>query len=192
MYPAMFTQSGLPYSFSALEPYIDTATMEIHYGKHHAGYVKNLNEILPDKNEVELEKILRNLDTLPEDIRSKVRNNGGGHFNHSFFWKIMSPQKSQPNQNVLSAINTTFGSLDGFKEKFVGAAMGRFGSGWAWLVKSGQNLEIVDTPNQDLPGGTPLLCVDVWEHAYYLKYQNRRLEYLQAWWNVINWSGISI
>lgn len=181
----MFTLPELPFATNALEPFIDTQTMEIHHGKHHAAYVKNLNEVLPDVSDSDLLKTLRNLSDLPELIRNKVRNNGGGHYNHSLFWQMLAPATGQlPEGKLLEAINSTFGNLDGFKEKFAAAALSRFGSGWVWLTK---DLKIVDSPNQDLPEGTPILGLDVWEHAYYLKYQNRRADYVTAWWNVINW-----
>lgn len=178
----MFTLPNLPFAYDALEPYIDTQTMQIHHDKHHATYVKNLNEALPDKTEVDLEQILRTTDD------PKIKNNGGGHFNHSLFWTLLSPNPTNPEGKLLEAINSTFGDLSTFKEKFSQIALGRFGSGWAWLIAdSKQQLAIVDTPNQDLPVGTPLLGLDVWEHAYYLKYQNKRADYITAWWNVVNW-----
>lgn len=181
----MFTLPELPYSKDALEPYIDAATMEIHHGKHHATYVKNLNDALPDKEEKDLEEVLRTT-TDP-----KVRNNGGGHYNHSFFWQMMAPGGSPLDGKLLEALNSTFGNLDGFKEKFTAAALGRFGSGWVWLTP---DLKIIDTPNQDssiMNGQGVILGLDVWEHAYYLKYQNRRKDYVDAWWNVVNWKFVS-
>ncbi len=194
-----FTLPDLPYPFDALEPYIDKATMEIHHGKHHAAYVANVNKALesaPALAGKSLEELLAgNLAAVPENIRTAVRNNGGGHLNHSMFWKIMGPKAGgQPSGKLAEAINSTFGGFDQFKEKFSAAAMGRFGSGWAWLVKdqSGK-LDIYSTANQDNPlieGRLPVLGVDVWEHAYYLKYQNRRAEYLAAWWNVVNWKEV--
>ena len=181
----MFTLPDLPYPTNALEPFIDTQTMEIHHGKHHAAYVKNLNDALPDKSEPDLLSILRNTSDL------KVRNNGGGHYNHSLFWKIMAPPTGQaPEGKLLELFTSTFGDLSTFKEKFGGVALGRFGSGWAWLTVKGGQLTLEDTPNQDLPSGTPVLGLDVWEHAYYLKYQNRRADYIAAWWNVVNWNQI--
>lgn len=185
----MFTLPDLPYPANALEPYIDAQTMEIHHGKHHAAYVKNLNDVLPDKTEAELEQILRTTDN------PKVRNNGGGHYNHSLFWQLMAPPtgSGSPTGKLLQAIDSAFGSLEGFKEKFAAAALGRFGSGWAWLVVRDKRLEIRDTPNQDSPvmeGLIPILGLDVWEHAYYLKYQNRRAEYIEAFWNIINWKFV--
>lgn len=179
----MFTLPDLLYATNALEPFIDTQTMEIHHGKHHAAYVKNLSEALPDKSEADLEEILK----TSKD--PKVRNNGGGHYNHTFFWQMLCPSTSSglPEGKLLEALNLTFGNLDGFKEKFSAAALGRFGSGWVWLTK---DLKIIDTPNQDNPimeGKPVILGLDVWEHAYYLKYQNRRADYVTAWWNVVNW-----
>jgi Fe-Mn family superoxide dismutase len=194
-----FTLPDLPYPFDALEPYIDKATMEVHHGKHHAAYVANVNKALesaPALAGKTLEELLAgNLAAVPENIRTAVRNNGGGHLNHSMFWKIMGPKTGgQPSGKLAEAINGTFGGYDQFKEKLSAAAMGRFGSGWAWLVKdpSGK-LDIYSTANQDNPlieGRIPVLGVDVWEHAYYLKYQNRRAEYLAAWWNVVNWKEV--
>jgi Fe-Mn family superoxide dismutase len=182
-----------------LEPHIDKATMEIHHGKHHSTYVANLNKALEPAPELAgktIEELLANgLAAVPENIRTAVRNHGGGHFNHSVFWATMGPNGGgQPTGKLAEAITSTFGSFDQFKEKFSAAAMGRFGSGWAWLVKnSAGGLEIVSTANQDTPlseGKTPLLTIDVWEHAYYLKYQNRRADFVAAWWNVINWKEV--
>lgn len=193
----------LPYAHDALEPYIDARTMEIHHGKHHAGYVNKLNAALekhPELKDQRLDDLLKRLSSVPEDIRTAVRNNGGGHWNHAFFWPVMGPNGSgQPSGELANAINQTFGSFDQFKEQFVNAGVGRFGSGWAWLVvKDGGNLEIGSTPNQDNPlmdisefKGQPILGVDVWEHAYYLKYQNRRAEYLDAFFSVINWDAVA-
>ena len=193
-----FTVPPLPYAFDALEPYIDKQTMEIHHDKHHGAYVTNLNKALesaPDLQNKTVEELLaNNCAIVPENIRTAVRNNGGGHINHSMFWQIMAPKAGgNPSGNVAQAINSTFGSFDQFKEKMNAAGVGRFGSGWAWLVKSGGKVEIISTANQDSPlmeGKFPVLGVDVWEHAYYLKYQNRRPEYLAAWWNVVNWPEI--
>jgi len=194
-----FTLDPLPYAHDALEPYIDKATVELHHGKHHATYVANLNKALESAPELasrSLEQLLaNNLVAVPESIRTAVRNNGGGHFNHALFWQIMAPKGGgQPGGKLAEAIAGTFGSFDNFKEKFTAAAMGRFGSGWAWLVKNGAGkLEVYSTANQDSPvseGKTPLAALDVWEHAYYLKYQNRRAEYVSAWWNVVNWAEI--
>jgi superoxide dismutase, Fe-Mn family len=193
-----FTLPPLPYAHDALEPHIDKMTMEIHHGKHHNAYVTNLNKALesaPDLQNKSLEELLaNNCAIVPENIRTAVRNNGGGHINHSMFWEIMKPNGGgPPTGNVASAINSTFGSFDTFKEKLNAAGVGRFGSGWAWLVKSAGKVEIISTANQDSPvmeGNTAVLGVDVWEHAYYLKYQNRRPDYLAAWWNVVNWAEI--
>lgn len=194
-----FSLPPLPYPTDALEPHIDKLTMEIHYGKHHATYVNNLNKALesaPELANQSLEELLaNNCAIVPEKIRTAVRNNGGGHANHSLFWELMGPKAGgQPSGKLAEAINQTFGSFEKFKEKFSEAAVGRFGSGWAWLVKtpSGQ-LEVSSTPNQDSPlmeGKVPVLGLDVWEHAYYLKYQNRRADYVQAWWNVVNWAAV--
>src|SRR5438034_1152662 len=188
----------LPYPKDALEPFIDAQTMEIHHGKHHAAYVTNVNKAIAGKPDLEkktVEQLISNLDALPTDIRTAVRNNGGGHANHSMFWKLMAKGRSAPGGKLAEEISSTFGSLDAFKDKFEAAGMGRFGSGWAWLIanKSGK-LEVVSTANQDNPlmeGNKPLLGCDVWEHAYYLKYQNRRADYLKAWWNVVNWTEVA-
>jgi Fe-Mn family superoxide dismutase len=193
-----FTVPPLPYAFDALEPYIDKQTMEIHHDKHHGTYVTNLNKALesaPDLQNKTVEELLaNNCAIVPENIRTAVRNNGGGHINHSMFWQIMASKAGgTPSGNVAQAINSTFGGFDQFKEKLNAAGAGRFGSGWAWLVKSGGKVEIISTANQDSPvmeGKFPVMGVDVWEHAYYLKYQNRRPEYLAAWWNVVNWPEI--
>jgi len=192
-----FTLPALPYALDALEPYIDKATMEVHHGKHHAAYVANLNKALetaPDLAGKSLEALLADgLSAVPESIRTAVRNNGGGHYNHSLFWRAMAPNAGGPPVGKLGqAIQSAFGGFDTFKEKFTAAAMGRFGSGWAWLVKlPGGALDICSTANQDTPiseGKSPLLVLDVWEHAYYLNYQNRRADYVAAWWNVVNWN----
>ncbi len=193
-----FTLPALPYAPEALEPHIDKMTMEIHHGKHHAAYVTNLNKALesaPDLQNKSLEELLaNNCAIVPESIRTAVRNNGGGHYNHSMFWKIMGPGKGgAPVGNVAQAIQGAFGSFDAFKEKLNAAGLGRFGSGWAWLIKTGGGVEVISTANQDAPimeGKFPVMGVDVWEHAYYLKYQNRRGDYLSAWWNVVNWEEI--
>jgi superoxide dismutase, Fe-Mn family len=193
-----FSLPDLPYAPDALEPSIDKMTMEIHHGKHHGTYVTNLNKALesaPDLANKSIEELIaNNLSAIPENIRTAVRNNGGGHINHTMFWQIMAPNAGgPPSGKVAEAINSAFGGLDTFKEKFAAAAMGRFGSGWAWLVKKGGSLEIVSTANQDNPlmeGSFPVMGIDVWEHAYYLKYQNRRVEYVNAWWNVVNWKAI--
>jgi len=193
-----FTVPPLPYASDALEPSIDRMTMEIHHDKHHGAYVTNLNKALesaPDLANKTIEELLaNNCAIVPENIRTAVRNNGGGHINHSMFWKIMAPKAGgPPSGNLAQAIISTFGSFDSFKEKFNQAATTRFGSGWAWLVKAGGKLEIYSTANQDSPvmeGKFPVMGLDVWEHAYYLKYQNRRPEYIGAWWNVVNWAEI--
>ena len=194
----------LPYPKDALEPHIDAQTMEIHHGKHHAAYVTNVNKALAGKADLEkksVEDLIRNLDAVPADIKGAVRNNGGGHANHSFFWKLMGPKAGgAPSGKLADEIKSTFTSFDAFKEKFEAAGLGRFGSGWAWLVVNNGKLEIVSTANQDNPimgkaisgvEGKPILGCDVWEHAYYLKYQNRRADYLKAFWNVINWTEVS-
>jgi Fe-Mn family superoxide dismutase len=187
----------LPYAFNALEPHIDARTMEIHHDRHHAGYVNKLNNALEGHAELagkSLEDLLGNLGAVPEGIRTAVRNNGGGHANHSLFWTVMSPNGGgAPSGDLADAINSAFGSFDQLKEKFSAAAAGRFGSGWAWLVAGSGGLEITSTPNQDTPlmeGKTPILGLDVWEHAYYLKYQNKRPDYIAAWWNVVDWAAV--
>jgi Fe-Mn family superoxide dismutase len=189
---------ALPYDPGALEPHIDAQTMQIHHGKHHQAYVTNLNAALdkhPELHDTSLDDLMRTVNTVPEDIRTAVRNNGGGHWNHSLFWKLMGPGAGgAPTGAVAEKINTSFGSFDKFKEQFQAAGMGRFGSGWAWLIDNGGKLEIASTPNQDNPlmdGKKAILGVDVWEHAYYLKYQNRRADYLGAWWNVVNWDEVN-
>ena len=189
----------LPYPFDALEPNIDAQTMEIHHDRHHAAYGNNLNKALeshPELGNQSVEDLIRNINQVPEDIRTAVRNNGGGHANHSFFWKIMGPNGGgEPTGAVGQAINSTFGSFQAFKDKFNAAGAGRFGSGWAWLVADqGGNLSVISTANQDSPlmdGQTPILGCDVWEHAYYLKYQNKRPDYLAAWWNTVNWDEVN-
>ncbi len=193
-----FTLPPLPYAFDALEPYVDKLTMEIHHDKHHGAYVTNLNKALesvPALQGKSIEELLaNNCAIVPENIRTAVRNNGGGHINHTMFWQIMAPRAGgQPGGTLAEAIKSTFGSFDQFKEKFNNAALTRFGSGWAWLVKTGGKLEIVSTANQDSPvmeGKYPVMGLDVWEHAYYLKYQNRRPEYVSNWWNAVNWPEI--
>jgi Fe-Mn family superoxide dismutase len=188
----------LPYAYDALEPHIDARTMEIHHTKHHQAYITNVNNALKDHPELSrksVEDLIRNLNEVPENIRTVVRNNGGGHANHSFFWQIMGPNAGGEPKGLLAGdINSAFGSFDQFKEKFAAAAAGRFGSGWAWLIRNREGkLEIMSTPNQDNPlmdGNTPLLGLDVWEHAYYLHYQNRRPDYVKAWWNVVNWEAV--
>jgi Fe-Mn family superoxide dismutase len=194
-----FSVPDLPYSYEALEPYIDSQTMHLHHDKHHLAYVTNLNKALesaPDLQSKTIEELLaNNCAAVPENIRTAVRNNGGGHINHSMFWEIIGPNAGgAPSGDLGSAINSTFGSFDTFKEKFNAAATTRFGSGWAWLVKSGKGLEVISTANQDSPvmeGHMPVMGLDVWEHAYYLKYQNRRPEYIAAWWNVVNWTEVA-
>jgi Fe-Mn family superoxide dismutase len=193
----------LPYAKNALEPHIDTQTMEIHHDKHHAAYVTNVNKAIAGKADLEklaVEALIGNLEAVPADVRGVVRNNGGGHANHSFFWKIMAPNAGgAPAGNLADDLKATFGSFEAFKEKFEAAGVGRFGSGWAWLVVNQGKLEIVSTGNQDSPlmgkavagvEGKPILGCDVWEHAYYLKYQNRRADYLKAFWNVVNWAEV--
>jgi Fe-Mn family superoxide dismutase len=190
-----FTVPPLPYAFDALEPHIDKMTMEIHHDKHHAAYVTNLNKALesaPDLAGKSVEELLaNNCAIVPESIRTAVRNNGGGHSNHSLFWTIIGPDAGgEPVGNLAEAIKSSFGSFAAFKEKFNAAATTRFGSGWAWLLRSGSGVEVISTANQDSPimeGKYPVIGLDVWEHAYYLKYQNRRPEYIGAWWNVVNW-----
>ncbi len=189
---------ALPYDHAALEPHIDATTMQIHHGKHHQAYVTNLNAALdkhPELHNKSLDDLVKHLGSVPEDIRTAVRNNGGGHWNHAMFWQLMAPNAGgAPTGDVASGIAAAFGSFDAFKEKFQAAGMGRFGSGWAWLVDNGGTFEIVSTPNQDNPlmeGKKAILGVDVWEHAYYLKYQNRRADYLGAFWNVVNWTEVA-
>ena len=195
--------SPLPYGYNALEPFMDARTVEIHHDKHHATYVANLNNATKDKPEVagkSLDELLRNLGAVPEAYRTPIRNNGGGVWNHDFFWKVMGPNAGgKPSGALAAAIDAAFGSFEAFQEKFQTAGATRFGSGWAWLiVKADQSLAIISTPNQDSPimtgvaevTGTPILVVDVWEHAYYLLYQNRRPDYLKAWWNVVNWAMV--
>jgi Fe-Mn family superoxide dismutase len=193
----MFEVPPLPYAFDALEPHIDAQTMQIHHDKHHAAYVAKLNGAVeghPDLQQKPVEELLRDLNSLPESIRTAVRNNGGGHANHSLFWTVMGPGGGgAPTGKVAEAIQRDLGSFDSFKEKLTNAAVNQFGSGWGWLVVSGGKLEVLGRPNQDSPlmeGKVPLVGVDVWEHAYYLKYQNRRPDYLAAWWNTVNWSAV--
>ena len=192
-----FTLPPLEYGFDALEPHIDAKTMEIHHGKHHNTYVTKLNEAVEGTElaNKDINDLIADLDSVPEAKRTAVRNNGGGHANHSFFWKLLTPGgSSEPTGALAEAINSKFGSFDKFKEEFEAAGAGRFGSGWAWLVTDGNNVEIMSTPNQDSPvmeGKTPVVGVDVWEHAYYLNYQNRRPDYLKAFWNVVNWDVAS-
>jgi Fe-Mn family superoxide dismutase len=193
-----FTLPDLPYSFGALEPYIDARTMEVHHDKHHGGYVSKLNSALeraPALQSKSIEEILRSLEKVPAEIRVTVRNNGGGHYNHSLFWKLLAPGAGgSPSGALATTLDKTFGGFGSFKDRFSEAAAGIFGSGWAWLVSDGRKLSIVTTPNQDNPimqGLIPILGLDVWEHAYYLKYQNRRPEYIAAFWNVVNWKQVA-
>ncbi|MRH43111.1 superoxide dismutase [Aquibacillus halophilus] len=195
---AKFELPELPYAYDALEPYIDKETMNIHHTKHHNTYVTKLNGALEGHADLEgksLEDLLSDLNSLPESIRTAVRNNGGGHANHSLFWSILSPNGGgEPSGELGSKIEEKFGSYDKFKEEFANAATGRFGSGWAWLIVDNGQLEITSTPNQDTPvmeGKKPILGLDVWEHAYYLKYQNKRPDYISAFWNVVNWDEVS-
>ena len=195
---------ALPYAKDALEPHIDALTMEIHHGKHHAAYVANLNKAIAGNIALEtkpLEALVSDLNSVPDTVRTAVRNNGGGHWNHSLFWRLMAPKAGgAPTGQLADDLKTAFGSFDAFKEKYEAAGVGRFGSGWAWLVVNQGKLAIVSTANQDNPlmgkavagcEGKPVLAVDVWEHAYYLKYQNRRADYLKAFWNVVNWAEVS-
>ena len=193
-----FELPKLPYAEDALEPYIDAQTMNIHRTKHHQAYITNLNAALekhPELASKSLEDLLSDLNSVPEDIRMAVRNHGGGTWNHNMFWEIMAPKAAiAPSGNLLKALEATFGSFDAFKSEFEKAAIGRFGSGWAWLVRKGDGLAVVSTANQDNPfsdGLTPIMGLDVWEHAYYLKYQNRRPEYVANWWNVVNWVAVA-
>jgi Fe-Mn family superoxide dismutase len=194
-----FTLPPLPYAFDALEPHIDTQTMQIHHDKHHAAYVANLNKAtLPlDKalSNDSVAGLLKDLNSIPESVRTAVRNNGGGHYNHSLFWQMMKKNGGgEPTGDLAKAIDTAFGNFAAFKDGFSKAGLGQFGSGWAWLVLDGKQLKIEPTPNQDTPlstGHTPLLGLDIWEHAYYLKYQNKRADYITAWWNVVNWDFVA-
>jgi Fe-Mn family superoxide dismutase len=188
----------LPYAYNALEPHIDEQTMRIHHDKHHAAYVSNLNAALekaPELKQKSVEDLVRGINSVPEEIRTAVRNNGGGHVNHTMFWEIMGPgQGGAPTGKVGDAITSSFGSFDAFKEQFAKAGVGRFGSGWAWLIDAGGKLAIESSANQDSPlmeGKKAILGLDVWEHAYYLKYQNRRPDYITAWWNVVNWDEVN-
>jgi superoxide dismutase, Fe-Mn family len=192
-----FEVPPLPYDYGALEPHIDEQTMRVHHDKHHQAYVDNANKALEgtDWADRPVEEVLRSLDSLPDDIRAAVRNNAGGHANHSFFWEIMSPAGGgEPDGELARAIGSAFGSVDALKEQVNDAGVKRFGSGWTWLVVDDGSLSVTSTPNQDTPvseGMTPILGIDVWEHAYYLKYQNRRPDYLAAWWNVVNWPEVA-
>jgi len=192
-----FSVPDLPYPYDALEPHIDEATMRVHHDKHHQAYVDKANDALAGTEwaDRDVEDVLRNLSSLPGDKQTPARNNAGGHFNHSLFWQMLSPDGGgAPSGELASAIDEAFGSLDSFKDEFKKAGLGRFGSGWAWLVKDSSGLAVVSTPNQDSPvtdGSVPLLGCDVWEHAYYLKYQNRRPDYIDAFWNVVNWDYVA-
>jgi superoxide dismutase, Fe-Mn family len=193
-----FTLPQLPYAYDALEPNIDAKTMEIHHTKHHQAYVNNLNaaiEKAPELAGKSLDDLMRGINGVPEAVRAAVRNNGGGHWNHSMFWELMGPNKGgEPSGKLADAIKSAFGDFAKFKEQFAAAGVGRFGSGWAWLVNDGGKLSITSTPNQDNPlmdGKKAILGLDVWEHAYYLKYQNRRPDYISAWWNTVNWDAVA-
>jgi len=193
----MFTLPPLPYDYSALEPFIDTETMRIHHSKHHMAYVQNLNDSLKGQDDLlnlEIVELLKIFKKIPIDLQEKVRNFGGGHANHTLFWRIMGPKpRKEPSKLILSEINKTFKSFKNFQEEFTNSGMSRFGSGWVWLVIVNKKLQILNTPNQDSPiinGQKPILGLDVWEHAYYLRYQNRRAEYIDAWWNVVNWEEV--
>jgi len=193
-----YTLPPLPYPSDALEPHIDKQTMEIHHGKHHNAYVTNLNAAVdkhPELQSKSVEELLKSINSVPDDIRTAVRNNGGGHANHTMFWQIMGPNAGgAPSGAVADALNSAFGSFDKFKEEFKKAAVGRFGSGWAWVIDNGGRLSIESTANQDSPlmeNKKIVFGIDVWEHAYYLKYQNRRPDYIDAWWNVVNWNEIN-
>jgi len=193
-----FSLPALPYAYDALEPHIDARTMEIHHTKHHQAYVNNLNaaiEKAPELANKSLDDLMRGINSVPEAVRTAVRNNGGGHWNHSMFWELMGANKGgEPTGKLAGAIKSAFGDFSKFKEQFAAAGAGRFGSGWAWLINDGGKLSITSTPNQDNPlmdGKSAILGLDVWEHAYYLKYQNRRPDYITAWWNVVNWDAVS-
>jgi Fe-Mn family superoxide dismutase len=193
-----FTLPPLRYKYDALEPHIDARTMEIHHTKHHQTYVNNLNAAIEKAQELDgrsLDDLMRGVGTLPESVRTAIRNNGGGHWNHTMFWELMAPNKGgEPAGKLADAIKSAFGEFAKFKEQFAAAGTGRFGSGWAWLIKDGGKLSITSTPNQDNPlmeGKTAILGLDVWEHAYYLKYQNKRPDYIAAWWNVVNWDAVA-
>lgn len=195
----MFVLDNLPYNYSELEPYIDAQTMEIHYSKHHQTYIDKLNgalEDFPDLLNTNIEELVSDIDNLPKSVQKAVRNHGGGHYNHTMFWQSMTPNKDYNNipDSLISSLSNTFGDVESFKQQFTGSAVNCFGSGWAWLVTKDDKLEIISTANQDTPlelGYKPILGLDVWEHAYYLKYQNRRPEYIDAWWNVVNWDTVS-
>ena len=193
-----FTLPALPYGYDALEPHIDARTMEIHHTKHHQAYINNLNAALekaPELQKKSIDELMRDINSAPESVRTAVRNNGGGHWNHTMFWEIMGPGAGgEPTGALADAIKSSFGDFSKFKEQFAAAATGRFGSGWAWLINTGGKLSITSTPNQDNPlmeAKTAILGLDVWEHAYYLKYQNKRPDYIAAWWNVVNWQAVA-
>jgi Fe-Mn family superoxide dismutase len=193
-----FSLPALPYAYDALEPHIDARTMEIHYTKHHQAYVNNLNaaiEKAPELQNKSLDELMRRINSAPDAVRAAVRNNGGGHWNHTMFWELLGANKGgEPAGKLADAIKSAFGDFNKFKEQFAAAGTGRFGSGWAWLINDGGKLSITSTPNQDNPlmeGKTAILGLDVWEHAYYLKYQNRRPDYIAAWWNVVNWDAVA-
>jgi superoxide dismutase, Fe-Mn family len=193
-----YSLPDLPYDYSALEPHIDARTMEIHHTKHHQTYVDKLNAAIEGRSDLQYDNVddlLKNFDSVPEDVKTPVRNHGGGHSNHSLFWTIMAPDAGgEPTGDVAAAIDEAFGSFKEFQEKFNATATNHFGSGWAWLVLEGGKLDVINLPNQDSPlmtGKTPVLGLDVWEHAYYLKYQNKRPDYIEAWWNVVNWDAVN-
>lgn len=192
----MFTLPELPFKYDALEPFIDEETMRVHHDGHHAAYVKNLNEALAEHEEflnMDIEELLKLLDRIPEDIRTKVKNNAGGHYHHSFFWTILGKDKNEPESKLLEEINSTFGGFEEFKKEFKTSALTVFGSGYIWMVLNNGKLEIITTPNQDSPissGMTPIFTIDVWEHAYYLKYKNKRADYIDAFWEVLNWDSV--
>ncbi len=194
-----FELPNLNYDYNALEPFIDAQTMEIHHSKHHQTYITNLNKALenyPDFQNKTVKELITHLNDLPTEIQTAVRNNGGGHYNHSLFWQLMTPDYHKPGETFLADLEQTFGTLEAFQEKFTAAGLGRFGSGWTWLIKREDKLEIISTPNQDNPlmddaNSVILLGLDVWEHAYYLKYQNKRADYIKEWWNVVNWVKVS-
>jgi Fe-Mn family superoxide dismutase len=194
----MFELPKLPYDYASLEPHIDAKTMLTHHTKHHAAYIQNLNDALKGREDLlktkTLEQLLGSIESVPPEIRNRLRNHGGGHLNHTLFWQIMTPKaKKEPSGKLAAEIKKDYGNFSTFKETFSAKAMGRFGSGWAWLAVKEKKLDIIDTPNQDTPlmlGYTPILGLDVWEHAYYLKYQNRRADYIEAWWNVVNWEEV--
>lgn len=194
----MFKLPDLDYPFDALEPYIDKRTVKIHHGKHHQTYTDRLNDAIGEHDNLlslKIEDIFKNTSIIPSDIRIKVINNAGGYYNHNLYWKFLNPKHTEPSGMLLKMLEAGYGNIDVFKEKFSNAALNHFGSGWGWLVVNSNKLEIVSTPNQNTPlseGLTPILGIDVWEHAYYIKYQNRRIDYINAWWNIVNWNFVSI